>query len=142
HHRRLRAAETVRARAAPRPAAASPRRGAVRVSETGFTRVAGELFGSWRLVEPVGRGGFSEVWRARRDDAAAADVAIKVILHPEHVAQLRAEANALAIVRGEGVVQVLAVDLAHDPPFMALGYLAGGSLRGRLRTLGKVDAIA
>jgi len=104
------------------------------VSETGYTRKKGELVGGFRLEEPVGRGGFSEVWKATSaTDPKARPVALKVLIHPEHVSQLRAEAAALALVRGEGILPVLAMDLANDPPYLALELVSGGDLRAHAR---------
>jgi len=40
---------------------------------------AGTLVGPWRIVAPLGRGGMSTVWRARRDDARPArEIALKL----------------------------------------------------------------
>ncbi len=96
-----------------------------------FRGQADQLVGPYRLVKPLGQGGFSEVWRAQR--GAGPHVALKILLHPEHVAQLRQEASALAVVRGPGIVPVHDVALEHDPPYMALGLLEGGDLRSRLQ---------
>jgi serine/threonine-protein kinase len=102
------------------------------VTEHGYTRAAGERVGPYTLEDPLGRGGFSEVWRAR--GAKGEVVALKLLIHPEHMSQLRAEASALALVRGDGVVKILALDLEHDPPYLALELLAGGNLRDWLRS--------
>ena len=41
---------------------------------------AGDRFGAWQLVEPLGSGGMGEVWSARRADGSfERDVAIKVV---------------------------------------------------------------
>jgi serine/threonine-protein kinase len=65
--------------------------------------LAGNLLaGRYRLDEPIGRGGFSEVWRAT-DAVLARPVAVK-LLHPGHagqpeaLARFRAEARHAAVL--------------------------------------------
>ncbi len=109
----------------------------------------GERVGRWTLVEPLGQGGFSEVWRARRTlqappgtgDPPVPDAALKVVVHPEHARQLRDEARSLVQVRGRGIVAVREVDLAHDPPYLVMDLVEGGSLRPQVRRLELVAAI-
>jgi serine/threonine protein kinase len=90
----------------------------------------GDRLGPWTLEEPLGQGGFSEVWRARRSPRDPA-FALKLVTHPEHVAQLRAEAESLARVRGPGIVSVHELDLLHDPPYLVMDLVPGGNLRQR-----------
>ncbi len=97
----------------------------------GYTRITGEQVGPWTLLSPVGRGGFSEVWRARSN--LGEEAALKLLIHPEHVGQLRQEASALALVRGDGIVPIRAIGLDDDPPWIALTLLDGGNLRQRMR---------
>ena len=114
------------------------------MSQEPFTRKEGETIGGYRLLAPLGRGGFSEVWRAAREDGSGAEVALKILVHPEHTAQLRAEAGALALVRGEGIVSILEMNLEHEPPFLVLELAPGKDLRSRvalLRRLGPVAAV-
>jgi hypothetical protein len=110
----------------------------------------GEKIGRWVLEEPVGVGGFSEVWRASPAldlppewlqmqppvITAEPEVAIKILVHAELVATLEKEKNALALIRGEGIVRTIDANLDHDPPYLVLAYLAGGDLRARLRKEG------
>lgn len=98
----------------------------------------GDALGGWVLVAPLGQGGFSEVWRAHREGVEAA---LKVVVHPEHARQLRAEAQALAHVRGAGIVRVLEVALGHDPPYLVMSWIKGGSLRRRVRGVELVEAL-
>ena len=53
----------------------------------GYRHNSGEAIGPYELEKPLGRGGFSEVWRARRTDrgTGAHPVALKVLLHSELV---------------------------------------------------------
>jgi serine/threonine protein kinase len=97
----------------------------------------GALVGTWRLVEPLGRGGFSEVWRAESTFVEAPQtVALKILVNDDHVAELRKEAQALGLVVGDGIVRTIEANLANDPPYLALALLPGGDLRTRLRAAG------
>ncbi len=106
-----------------------------------YAHRAHERVGRWELIAPLGKGGFSEVWHARHaipceplaGMGPGMPVALKLLVHPEHVVELRKEASALAIVRGEGIVRTFETDLEHEPPFIALALLEGGDLRARLR---------
>ncbi len=108
-------------------------------AKAGWTRSEGERLGPWILEEPLGRGGFSEVWRVRRAKAGRGDergderrYALKVVVHHAHAEQLQAEASSLGLVRGRGVVAVHDVALDHDPPYLVMDYLRGGDLRRKL----------
>ncbi|HZV02823.1 MAG TPA: serine/threonine-protein kinase [Planctomycetota bacterium] len=108
------------------------------MSAEDFVHKAGDQIGPWTLQRPVGRGGFSEVWVAWRDNPrlkfsiSHGEVALKLLIHPEHRDQLRAEAAALSLVKGQGVVPIYEMDLAGDPPWIALELLHGGNLRARM----------
>lgn len=94
---------------------------------------AGRVVGRWTLEEAIGRGGFSEVWRARSGDEV---VALKLLVHDVHGAALQKEATALGVVRGEGIVRTIEAGLDATPPYLALDLLAGGDLRARLAEAG------
>ena len=104
-------------------------------------RREGEEIAGHVLVAPLGRGGFSEVWRAR-PSGGVVEVALKLVVHPEHAAQLRSEADALSLVGGPGIVPVLGVRLDEDPPVIFLELLEGGDLRARVGQLGSVEAVS
>ncbi len=109
------------------------------MSAEGFLHKAGDRIGPWTLRRPVGRGGFSEVWVAHLDNPRlerpihTGEAALKLLIHPEHRDQLRAEAAALSLVKGRGVVPIYDMDLAGDPPWIALELLHGGNLRVRMQ---------
>ena len=67
------------------------------------------LAGRYRLVEPLGRGGFSEVWQAE-DSVLGRPVAVKVFAasagQPDLVARFHREARILAGLRHPNVVTV------------------------------------
>ncbi len=98
---------------------------------------AGAAFGPFRLVRPLGRGGFAEVWEAE-SLATGRQVALKILT------ELRADSErGLERFRQEGR---LAASLAHprcvyvfdagavgDLPFISMELVPGGTLQERLR---------
>src|SRR5262249_24183708 len=87
-------------------------------------------------VEAVlGRGGMGVVYRARHL-ALKRPFALKMLAaghpHPAEQARFRAEAEAVARLQHPNIVQIHEVVEADGRPFIALEYLAGGSLSARL----------
>lgn len=78
----------------------------------------------------LGRGGLSVVYRAN-DQRLKRPVALKIIRQqatPEERERLQREAEALATLRHPGVVQIYEIGEHQGRPFLALEYVAGGSL--------------
>ncbi|HZU99308.1 MAG TPA: protein kinase [Planctomycetota bacterium] len=89
----------------------------------------GDPIGEYVLEAKLGEGSFGEVWRARHrvlDDVA---VALKFPRDPRALVRLRDEGLAARRVEAEGVVKLVGLDLDHDPPYLALELVEGGSLR-------------
>jgi serine/threonine-protein kinase len=87
-------------------------------------------------VEAVlGRGGMGVVYKARHL-ALKRTVALKMLAaghpHPAERARFTAEAEAVARLQHPGIVQIHEVGEAGGRPFLALEYVAGGSLAERL----------
>jgi eukaryotic-like serine/threonine-protein kinase len=87
-------------------------------------------------VEAVlGRGGMGVVYKARHL-ALKRTVALKMLAaghpHPAERARFRAEAEAVARLQHPNIVQIHEVGEAADRPFIALEFVAGGSLAERL----------
>jgi serine/threonine-protein kinase len=87
-------------------------------------------------VEAVlGRGGVGVVYRARHL-ALKRTVALKMLAaghsHPADWARFRAEAEAVARLQHPNIVQIHETGEAGGRPFLALEYVAGGSLAERL----------
>ncbi len=108
--------------------------------------LAGNLLaGRYRLDEPIGRGGFSEVWRAT-DAVLARPVAVK-LLHPasarqpEALARFRAEARHAAVLWHENIAHVYDYDEPADglPPHLVMELVDGPCLAGVLAG-GPLDA--
>src|SRR6058998_832032 len=108
-----------------------------RGTELGLERV---LQSRYRIVEPIGTGGSSQVYLAQ-DTALNREVAIKV-LDPAAAAdgKLRQlfvkEARALAQLSHPNIVAVYDVGEVDDSPFIVMEYLPGGSMKQRIEQAG------
>lgn len=92
--------------------------------------------GSYEILEYLGRGGMGMVWKAT-DVSLDRSVALKLMvpeLREEESARQRflREARAAAAVKHPNVVTVHAVSEHCGLPFLAMEFVAGGTLRDRL----------
>lgn len=98
------------------------------------------LEGRYKIEEPLGVGGSSQVYLAR-DQALNRDVALKV-LDPAAAADGETrrmfvkEARALAQLSHPNIVAVYDVGEVDDSPFIVMEYLPGGSLKQRIEQSG------
>jgi serine/threonine-protein kinase len=90
-----------------------------------------EVAGRYRLDELQGRGPMSEVWRAH-DKTLDRTVALKILSPTADLARFRREAQAVAALAHENVMRVYDFGEEEAGPFMALEWLPGGTLEGRL----------
>src|SRR5437773_12345162 len=108
-----------------------------RGTELGMERV---LEGRYKIEEPLGVGGSSQVYLAR-DQALNRDVALKV-LDPAAAADGKTrnmfvkEARALAQLSHPNIVAVYDVGEVDDSPFIVMEYLPGGSMKQRIEQAG------
>jgi eukaryotic-like serine/threonine-protein kinase len=97
----------------------------------------------YRLIEPLGRGGFSEVWQAE-DIGLGRAVAVKLFTQPvgqpDLVARFHREARVLAGLRHPNVVVVFDAGIDQGVPYLVMELLAGPSLDGLLARRGPLPA--
>jgi tetratricopeptide (TPR) repeat protein len=90
----------------------------------------------YEILDELGRGGMGVVYLARHRQLGRL-VALKMVLAGEYaapaaLARFRAEARAAARLQHPGIVQIFEVGEQEKRPFVALEYVAGGSLARRL----------
>ncbi|MEH3053341.1 MAG: serine/threonine-protein kinase [Patulibacter minatonensis] len=101
------------------------------------------LAGRYRLDAQVGAGGMSTVWRAF-DEVLERTVAIKSMLRSvagdsAQLERFRREARAVAQLNHPHIVQVIDVGQDRNAPFIVFEYVAGETLKARIRRLGRLE---
>ncbi len=101
------------------------------------------LAGRYRLDAQVGAGGMSTVWRAF-DEVLERTVAIKSMLRSvasdsQQLERFRREARAVAQLNHPHIVQVIDVGEDRGAPFIVFEYVAGETLKARIRRLGRLE---
>lgn len=96
-----------------------------------------QLVGDFQLLEQIGQGGLSLVFRARQINLNRV-VAIKMLIFGAHASQfhidrLFTEARAVASLVHPNIVQIFAVGEHQNGPFLAMEYVDGGTLEDRIR---------
>lgn len=89
----------------------------------------GQRISEYVLDQPIGRGAFGEVWRARHHVWAEQVVAIKFPRDADFVRQLQREGMAVAGIEHPNIVRALGFDPYADPPYLVMEYVPGESLR-------------
>ncbi len=96
----------------------------------------GQTLGKYRILEPLGRGGMAQVYKAYHPQLDRY-VAIKVLRsdlleEAEFLARFRREARAVAALRHPNVVQVYDFDTQDDLYYMVMELLEGDTLKAHL----------
>ncbi|MBX9581917.1 MAG: protein kinase, partial [Gemmataceae bacterium] len=95
----------------------------------------------YEVLEELGRGGMGVVWKAR-DVRLNRPVALKMLLDskyasPEVRLRFLIEAEAVARLQHPGIVQVYEFGGHDGQPYLAMEYVGGGTLAGRLGSGGR-----
>lgn len=103
----------------------------------------GKTIGKYRLVEPLGRGGMAEVYKAYQPGLDRY-VAVK-LMHSflaedkDFLARFQREAKLVASLRHPNIVQVHDFDTEGGMYFMVMEYIDGETLKSRLQNLEEKD---
>ncbi len=103
-------------------------------------------FGKYEILEPIGRGGFATVYRAR-DTVLDRAVALKVlaphlIWDPDFVARFKQEARVAAHLRHPSIVAIYEIDEVEGQLFIAMELVTAGSLRDYMQAQGPLSVAA
>ncbi|MEW5868112.1 MAG: protein kinase [Chloroflexota bacterium] len=96
----------------------------------------GQTLGKYRILEPLGRGGMAQVYRAYHPQLDRY-VAVKVLRsdlveNEEFLARFRREAQSVAALRHPHIVQVFDFDVQDDLYYMVMELLEGNTLKAYL----------
>jgi branched-chain amino acid transport system substrate-binding protein len=95
----------------------------------------GQLFGNYRLVRLLGRGGFADVYLGQHQRLSAQVAAIKILderLSAEDGRVFEREAQTVASLVHPHIVRLLDYDLTNEgTPFLVMDYAPKGSMRQR-----------
>lgn len=101
-----------------------------------MARLEGQVLGKYHILEPLGRGGMSQVYRAyhpQLDRYVAIKVLRAELLDEEpFMSRFRREAQAVAALRHPHIVQVHDFDVQDEISFMVMELLEGDTLKTRL----------
>jgi serine/threonine protein kinase len=113
--------------------------GASALGSTTGSDLTGRMLGGYRVVSPIGRGGMAEVYKGYHP-ALDRYVALKV-LSPRFAAdatfyeRFQREATSIARLRHSNIVQVFDFGTADNLTYMVMEYIAGPTLKQRVKSL-------
>jgi serine/threonine protein kinase len=99
----------------------------------------GHTLGKYRILEPLGRGGMAQVFKAYHPQLDRY-VAVKVLRsdlveEEEFLARFSREARAVAALRHPNIVQIFDFDVQNDLYYMVMELLEGDTLKAYLNSL-------
>src|SRR2546428_6484143 len=102
----------------------------------------GQQIGNYRLVKPLGKGAFAEVYLGQHVRLASKQAAVKLLhLIDVDARKFQEEAETTEKLVHPHIVRLLDFDIEEGTPFLVLDYAPGGSLRTR-HPKGSVVAVA
>jgi Protein kinase domain len=104
------------------------------------TQLAQQMLGQYTDLEPIGRGGMGEVYRAWQASLNRT-VAIKVLARhladeAEYITRFEREAKAVASLQHPNIVQIYALDASAELAYMVMEYIEGDNLAMLLKQCG------
>jgi serine/threonine protein kinase len=110
-----------------------------KINEMVPVHLEGKSLGKYRILEPLGRGGMAQVYKAYHP-ALDRYVAIKILRSDlveevEFLARFRREARAVAALRHPHIVQIYDFDVEDDLYYMVMELLEGDTLKAYLNAL-------
>lgn len=99
----------------------------------------GERVSDYILEEMVGRGTYSDVWRARHWAIPERKVAIKFFTHGVTEDHLLLEARAMTILDHPNIVRCISADPTAQTPYIVLEFVDGESLRDLIKKKGRMQ---
>jgi serine/threonine protein kinase len=102
------------------------------------TTLTGQTLGKYRILEPLGRGGMAQVYKAYHPSldryAAIKVLRSDLVEEAEFLARFRREARAVAALRHPNIVQVFDFDVHDDLYYMVMELLEGDTLKAHLNS--------
>jgi eukaryotic-like serine/threonine-protein kinase len=93
----------------------------------------GQQLGNYRLLSPLGRGGFADVYLAEHVylNTQAAIKVLQMRLTDEDKISFLVEARTIAHLKHTNIVRIMEYDVVDDIPFLIMEYAPFGTLRQR-----------
>lgn len=93
----------------------------------------GQRLGNYRLVRPLGQGGFAEVYLSEHVflGTYAAIKLLQVRLDDEEIESFQREARILAGLTHPNILRILDFGVEHNVPYLVMDYAPNGTLRQR-----------
>jgi len=109
-----------------------------------ITPVEGQRVGNYLLTRKIAAGACGEVWLGRHHAWGDKLVAVKIPNDPQYVRNLQQDGAAIHGLRHPAIVEAVDFDPYADPPYLAMEYVPGSSLRALIqeRKLGVPEAVA
>jgi eukaryotic-like serine/threonine-protein kinase len=105
--------------------------------------VIGQTISHYKILEKLGEGGMGVVYKAH-DTKLDRDVALKflpasLVSSPEEIERFEREAKAISALNHTNIATIYDIDQSEDKKFLVLEYIAGGTLKSRLKKLKSED---